>query len=67
MAVVTDGTFGIRLQLADGGVLSVADVDTNEQTVRRFLARLMGEEIDSDQLHYLIQDLLQEIYDGTTP
>ena len=69
MSKVVEGTiikngksYGIRLCLENGTVLTVEDVDPNEPAVRVFMQSLIGEWLDEDQLLYLTEDWLQEIY-----
>ncbi len=61
--VFADGAgYGLRLQLSDGTELVQPNIDTTPQSVRRLLARLRGEQIDSEQLRYIIEDHLVSEY-----
>ena len=69
MSRVIEGTIiksgescGIQLRLENGTMLTVEDVDPDESVVRAFMQRLIGEWLDEDQLRYLTEDWLEEIY-----
>ena len=61
--IVSDGVgYGMRLYLSDGTVIVQPDVDTTPQSVERLLSRLLGEEIDEEQLGYILHDHLVREY-----
>ncbi len=54
--------YGIRLHLSNGRTVSVDDVDSSPIGAQRLIDRLRGEEVDSIQLYYLIEDYLASRY-----
>ena len=58
----SNGQYGIRVELSDGCVLTRDAVDTSAESVRRLLCRLQGQEMDAEQLEYLIEDHLVREY-----
>ena len=56
------GTYGMRLRFENGGTLVYEDVDCEEESVQRLIARLCGEEAEEEQLRYLVQDHLVREY-----
>ena len=69
METVVDGEvfadnsgYGLRLRLSNGLVWEQPNIDTTPQSVHRLLVRLRGEQIDSEQLRYVIEDHLVSEY-----
>ena len=58
------GKFGYDVQLtfSNGDVLNCEDVDCDKDSVYRFMSRLEGEDIEEEQLSYLIHDHLVREY-----
>lgn len=54
--------YGICLHLSDGTVLKVDDIASSPTDLQHFIRRLQGEQIDSTQLYYLIEDHLAREY-----
>ena len=55
-------TYGVRLQLSNGDVIELPDIDPSIEVAGAFLSRTMGEFVDADQLRYLAEDFLGEVY-----
>ena len=60
--VAADESYGLRLRLENGEVLTIADMDPDELVVLEFLNRLIGEQLDGDQLHYLAEDWVNNVH-----
>ena len=67
IAVKEAHSYGVHLWLEDGRELSIRDMDPSLTVAEAFVARLYGEMVDAEQLHYLAEDHLHSRYDGTTP
>lgn len=65
---VTEGSFanaavyGLRLTLSDGRTIELVDVDPCFDRASALLTRLVGEEVDEQQVLYVAQDFLVEVY-----
>ncbi len=53
---------GVRLFLSDKTVLEIDDLCNDISNAEMFAKRLLGEWIDPEQLTYLVQDFLADIY-----
>ena len=60
--VAADESYGLRLRLENGEVLTITDVDPDEAVVEAFLQQLIGEQLDGDQLHYLTEDWVNNVH-----
>lgn len=55
-------SYGIRLRMSDGAVLTRDDVDCSPVSVERLVECLIGQQIDGEQLQYILEDHLVKEY-----
>lgn len=54
--------YGVRLELSDGSVFTLHHVDCTKASVDRLIERVRGEELDREQLQYVVEDHLTREY-----
>ncbi len=58
-------TYGVTFRDENGGVITFEDVNPDRKVSAAIAERLTGEAADEQQLRYLVEDRLGEVYDGS--